>query len=99
MGIKRYQVPISDETADAIRAYSKVSKTSFPKSLTFFLDQLAPDILAMATALKKAQDGTAASALRATSERLTQAISEARAQEEQLNLLVTPEEVKTKKAS
>lgn len=99
MGIKRYQVPITDETADAIRNYARVTNTSFPKALTFFLDQLGPEINAMAHAMQKAKEGMPAVALRDTSERLQRALDEARAQEDQLNLLMTPEEIATKKAS
>lgn len=96
---KRYQIPLTPRTVEAINAYCNETTSSLPQASADFLDQIAPEILALANALKKVREGTPSAALRDASERLHEALTEARATSEQLDLEITPKKSKARKAS
>ena len=91
---RRTQVPISDTALEALQAYATATSSSVPQVAADFLEQAAPQLLELASALNKAKESPAR-ALRETAEMLQRAAAEA----DQLVLDMAPEKGKKRKAS
>ena len=96
---KRYQIPLTPRSVEAIEAFCAETKASFPQATADFVDQISTEILHMANALKMVREGSAAGALRTSAERLIAATQYLREAETQIEMEMTPKEAGVKKAS